>query len=141
MIEFVNDEAVFAVTSRLMSELKWSGVAHIDLRYDRRDGKVKVLEINARYWSSILGSLAAGMNFPLLSCQSAMGILVASRGYQPLRYLSGKAAVTQPLRSFVTGTATGADATYLSYVMSDLFPDVLRGIGALNLATRVAGRE
>ncbi|NND72645.1 MAG: ATP-grasp domain-containing protein [Rhodothermales bacterium] len=70
-IEFVEDPEVLEIVRQLMFLLRWQGVAHIDLRRDEF-GRYNVLEINARYWGSLLGSLAAGVNFPLLSAQIAL---------------------------------------------------------------------
>lgn len=60
-------------TMTLMKALKWSGVAHVDLRRDARTGRVLVLEINSRYWASMPASVAMGVNFPDLACRLALG--------------------------------------------------------------------
>jgi predicted ATP-grasp superfamily ATP-dependent carboligase len=73
-IEFIHDPQALAVVAQLMSTLNWSGVAHVDLRRDKQDGRAKLLDVSPRYWTSLLGSLASGVNFPHLSCLSTLGI-------------------------------------------------------------------
>lgn len=73
-IEFVRSSAVLAVVDRLMRALNWNGVAHLDLRYDARDQQIKVIEINTRFWQTVVGSaVAAKVNFPALACLAATG--------------------------------------------------------------------
>ncbi|MBU6120449.1 ATP-grasp domain-containing protein [Hymenobacter siberiensis] len=87
-IEFVHHDAVLAVVDRLMKALRWNGVAHLDLRYDARARQIKVIEINTRFWLTVVGSaLAAGVNFPLLACQVAAGRAVAPAPFREGRYI------------------------------------------------------
>ena len=73
-IDFVDNPAPLEVVRPVVRTLNWHGSAHIDLRYDSQARDYKVLELNPRYWGSLLGSLAAGVNFPLLACHAAQGI-------------------------------------------------------------------
>ena len=87
-IEFVRNDAVLAVVDRLMRALRWNGVAHLDLRYDTRDHQIKVIEINTRFWLTVVGSaLAARVNFPALACLVATGRPVAPAPYALGRYI------------------------------------------------------
>ena len=73
-IEFVRSKAVLAVVDDLMTALNWSGVAHIDLRYDSRTDQMRVIEINTRFWLTVVGSaITAEVNFPVLACRAALG--------------------------------------------------------------------
>jgi len=91
-IAFVAHAGVLSVTRRLMRTLRWSGVAHVDLRCDP-EGRVWVIEISPRYWGSLLGSLAAGVNFPYLACLSALGRSFEPPAYRPVRYVAAGAAL------------------------------------------------
>jgi biotin carboxylase len=71
-LHFHRDARVEAVTDRLLAALDWNGIAHIDLRYTA-DGTPLVIELNPRYWSTLLGSLVAGINFPKAQVRSTMG--------------------------------------------------------------------
>lgn len=73
LVEYTEDEHAVDVGRRLVSAIGWDGVADIDLFFDKRDKTVKILEINPRYWQSLLGSLTAGVNFPLMACLTAVG--------------------------------------------------------------------
>ena len=73
-IEFVRNRAVLAVVSQLLAALRWSGVAHLDLRYDAATRQVNVIEINPRFWLTVVGSaVKARVNFPVLACLAALG--------------------------------------------------------------------
>ena len=54
--------------------LKFCGVALIDLRNNNQDDHIKVLEINPRYWGSLIGALSTGVNFLYFACLSGLGI-------------------------------------------------------------------
>ncbi len=124
---FVKDEQVFDVISRLMSIMKWSGVANIDLRYDEQDKQVKVLEVNGRYWGSLLGSLVAGVNFPYLACLAALGFSFQRPNYQPKYFVKGSATIKQKvLRCFSKNKANFRfHETSLKYILSDPFPEIV----------------
>lgn len=62
---FLRDNAVEEMADHVVAALNWTGVAHVDLRYDELTATPMVIEMNARYWSSMMGSLVAGVNFPL----------------------------------------------------------------------------
>lgn len=72
-LEFVHDDAILAIAARFARVSRFSGVANIDLRVDERDGTVYMLEVNPRYWQTLLGSLDAGINIPEIHCMLALG--------------------------------------------------------------------
>lgn len=61
------DEKVLEVVRPMLKELNYQGVACIDLRRDVLSGQVYLLEVNARFWGSLMASLTrARVNFPLI---------------------------------------------------------------------------
>lgn len=92
-IQFVKDDHTLLIVTQLMASLNWSGVAHVDLRYNQCDGQVKVLEVNARYWGSLLGSLKAGVNFPHWACKAARGESFAVPDYRLIRFVDVRAVM------------------------------------------------
>lgn len=55
-----------AEAARLMEKLNWYGVAEVEFMVDGRDGKVKFMEINPRFWGSLYTAELAGIDFPWL---------------------------------------------------------------------------
>jgi predicted ATP-grasp superfamily ATP-dependent carboligase len=47
----------------LLDELKWHGVAMVEFRFDERDNRFKLIEINPKFWGSLELALAAGADF------------------------------------------------------------------------------
>jgi hypothetical protein len=89
-VEFIPDSSAMSVVAKLIERLHWSGVAHIDMRLGAQDEAPRVLELNGRYWLSVLGSLQAGVNFPILACEAVLGLPKSNRRAQSTRYFSGK---------------------------------------------------
>ena len=72
-LEFLHDRRVSELAEAFAAVTGWSGVAHLDLRMDARTGEPVLIEVNPRYWATLLGSLAMGVNFPLLHADLALG--------------------------------------------------------------------
>jgi predicted ATP-grasp superfamily ATP-dependent carboligase len=61
----------FAV--RLLEPLGWTGVAMLEFKQDRRSGQVYLIEVNGRFWGSLQLAVDAGVDFPFLAVQLALG--------------------------------------------------------------------
>ena len=78
--KYLVDESV-----RLLTELKWSGVAMVEWKYDISTGEYKLLEINPRFWGSLELSVRSGVDFPYLYYLASLGVEI-NRNH---KYLSG----------------------------------------------------
>jgi len=88
---FVDNARILNLASRLMRSLKWSGIASIDLRYDTKVDDYKVLEINTRFWRSVVGSMYAGINFPVrLSNLTLDGKVINVQSYKHIKFYDMK---------------------------------------------------
>jgi predicted ATP-grasp superfamily ATP-dependent carboligase len=58
---------------RLLGPLAWHGVAMMEYKQDRRTGRSFLMEVNGRFWGSLQLALNAGVDFPYLSYQLALG--------------------------------------------------------------------
>jgi predicted ATP-grasp superfamily ATP-dependent carboligase len=61
----------FAV--RLLGPLGWHGVAMLEFKQDARTGDLYLIEVNGRFWGSLQLAIAAGVDFPFLTYQLAIG--------------------------------------------------------------------
>jgi predicted ATP-grasp superfamily ATP-dependent carboligase len=57
---------------RLLTALKWHGVAMVEFKKDKRDGKFKLIEVNPKFWGSLDLAIASGVDFPYLATKMAM---------------------------------------------------------------------
>jgi predicted ATP-grasp superfamily ATP-dependent carboligase len=133
-IEFLHQNQVYDVIEELMQNLNWSGVAHVDLRFDEIENKPKIIEINPRYWGSLLGSLVAGINFPHLACLTSMKIDFPKPEYHFIRYTKPEVSIKLLIRKYLIGDATirKFSETGLPYTMQDPFPEVQKEIARIS---------
>jgi len=72
-VEFLFDSRLFDEIQKLIKAMNWSGVAHLDLRYDIEDKSFKIIDFNPRFWASVEASNKVGVNFPYLYILSSLG--------------------------------------------------------------------
>lgn len=72
-LDVAAERDVLELAQAFAKATQWDGVANIDLRRQHGDGRLFVVEINPRYWQTLLGSLAAGVNFPHAHVSRARG--------------------------------------------------------------------
>jgi len=89
-LEIKHEEEVMEIAARLMKSLRWSGVANIDLRYDQVNSRYLILEVNPRYWLTLLASALAGVNFPWLYCLALKGLPFETPVYNEISFTNLK---------------------------------------------------
>lgn len=67
------DAQASAHAERLLSRLHWHGVAMVEFKRDDRDGSLRLMEINGRFWGSLQLAIDADVDFPGLIARMAMG--------------------------------------------------------------------
>ncbi|HMC96647.1 MAG TPA: ATP-grasp domain-containing protein, partial [Flavobacteriales bacterium] len=113
-LHFHKDTPVEQLVDRMMAALNWNGIAHIDLRYAIGEDTPMVIEINPRYWATLLGSLVAGVNFPWVHVQLAMGRRMTSNTLRECHYVGLK-----DWPSFYMKLGTPLSQTSLAFNLSD----------------------
>ena len=126
-IEFIYNKKVFDIVKDLIRKLNWTGVAHIDLKYDEHDDTFKILELNPRYWGSLLGSLNAGINFPYLACLSSIGEKIPLNEYQFKNYIAPQDLLVL-LKSRMENRNRKQQKKYntgFKYILNDPLPEIV----------------
>ena len=64
---------LFDQADRLLGPLGWHGVAMVEYKRDRQTGQSVLMEVNGRFWGSLQLAVDAGVDFPYLTYQLALG--------------------------------------------------------------------
>jgi len=67
---------------QLLRKLGWWGVAMVEFRVDDSIGCPYLMEINGRFWGSLQLAIDAGVNFPRLLLDLALGKPIECRPYK-----------------------------------------------------------
>ena len=67
------DDEMVQAANRLLSAVGWQGVAMVEFKRDKRDGRAKLMEINGRFWGTLQLAIACGVNFPCLLLDTLQG--------------------------------------------------------------------
>ena len=126
-IQFCDNPGPLATASTWASHSGWSGVAHCDMRYDERTGEYALIEVNPRYWRSLLGSLVAGVNFPFCACLTALGQSYPPPEQKAVKFIHESRVSLRELVATCTGRSTERfrwSQTNLSFAARDPLPDI-----------------
>jgi D-aspartate ligase len=72
-VETVDCPEVMEAGRRFLASLDYTGIAEVEFKYDARDGRYKILDVNARIWSWAALGAAAGVDFPHVLWRLACG--------------------------------------------------------------------
>jgi len=61
---FYDDERMHSYLEKFIEATDYSGVGHIDTRYNPELDEYRLLELNPRFWASLLYAANAGLNYP-----------------------------------------------------------------------------
>jgi predicted ATP-grasp superfamily ATP-dependent carboligase len=79
------DDELAAAGLRLLQELRYHGVSQVEFKRDVRDGRYRLMEINARHWMWHSLAAASGVNLSLAAYRDAVG-----RPYVARRQVDGR---------------------------------------------------
>ena len=77
--ESVYVEDIINDGEKLLSGLGFFGISQVEFKYDARDGKYKLMEVNPRSWSWISLPIAMGINIPFACFCDALGIQIPAQ--------------------------------------------------------------
>lgn len=67
------DDEMVTAAGKLLSEVQWTGIAMVEFKRDKNDGKAKLMEINGRFWGSLQLAVSSGIDFPALCLDYYLG--------------------------------------------------------------------
>lgn len=145
-VETVEQNEVEEAACRFLGSLAYSGLVEVEFKHDHRDGRYKILDVNARAWTwNALGSIA-GVDFAHVLWRLAMGETVAPvRAHADVAWMHGSRDLFAAVLEMMAGRTS--PAAYLRSWRKPLVfaafakDDVLPGLVDLPLAAvRVLGR-
>ncbi|WP_295401965.1 hypothetical protein [uncultured Thiocystis sp.] len=66
-VESIQNAELIEEGRKLFSGIGFKGIGSAEFKYDNRDGKLKLIELNPRYWQQNYLSTVCNMNFPYLN--------------------------------------------------------------------------
>ncbi|MFA9372157.1 MAG: ATP-grasp domain-containing protein [Labilibaculum antarcticum] len=129
-IEFVDDKELVKQTEAIISKLNWSGIAHLDFIYHKESNSYHLLDFNPRMWSTLIGSLYAGVNFPLLMLKTAKNEKIEYKGYNETSFYLAKPALQRFRKELIhKRKLTSLKNSSWNYVVNDPLPEIMKGFG------------
>ena len=71
-LESIREPELLDRAVRILKALEWHGPAEVEFRVEPHTGRIRLIEINGRFWGAVDGAIQAGVNFPLLTCRMAL---------------------------------------------------------------------
>ena len=106
-VESIEQSEVEELACRFLKSITYTGVVEIEFKYDRRDARYKLLDVNGRFWTwNGLGALA-GVDFPYLAWRQALGQSVAlSRGRAGVAWMHASHDIIAAFQEIARGDLT-----------------------------------
>jgi D-aspartate ligase len=133
-VETIDNADVEGAAVRFLKSIDYSGMVEIEFKYDSRDARYKILDVNARSWTwCALGGLA-GVDFPYFLWRLAMGDDVPScRGKAGVAWMLGARDIMAAGQGMMVGALTPkeyirslhAPMVYGAYAADDMLPGVM----------------
>jgi carbamoylphosphate synthase large subunit len=142
-IEFVRNSELLKQVTEIAALLKYTGIAHLDFRYSRDQNAYILIDFNARYWSSVQGSRAMGVNFPLLVAAWTLTNDVETPVTRTGHYYFSTTAVNTMFRNLFSRPKYPIKLkdTQLLYIFSDPLPELMFLAGRIMSAFKLKRGE
>ena len=87
-VETVDEPAIEQAARHLLGAMRYTGLAEVEFKFDRRDRRYKLLDVNPRVWTWHALCAAAGVDFPYLLWQVLHGeVAPVLRGRSGVRWV------------------------------------------------------
>ena len=126
-IDFLYDDNTYNIVRELVEKFNWSGIVHIDLRYDEQEKQVRILEMNPRFWATVSASVFPGVNFPYLACLAGLKHNLPEVVVQPKRVVRSGAAIKLLAQRFAYRKRADLyfDNSFIEFTLRDPIPNMI----------------
>ena len=73
LVQSIHDPELLAAGRRLFQNIGYAGIGSAEFKRDNRDGKLKLIEINPRYWQQNYLTTACGLNLAYMNYLDLLG--------------------------------------------------------------------
>ncbi len=139
-VETIDEPGVEEPARRVLAAMRYTGLAEVEFKYDRRDGRYKLLEVNPRPWTWHALCGRAGVDFPYLLWLASHGARIPQlRGRAGVKWVRMStdlvAACGEMRRRQLTLSAylrsLGAPIESATFAADDPLPGLLDFLGAV----------
>jgi len=118
-VETIARADVEQAACRFLESLGYDGLVEVEFKHDARDGRLKLLDVNARVWTWIALGARAGVDFPHLFWRLAMGeALPGARGAPGVGWMHASRDIVAACQEMAAGHLAPRD--YLSSLRGPL---------------------
>ena len=109
-VETVERPEIEEPAVRFLESIRYTGLVEIEFKYDRRDGRYKLLDVNPRVWTWHTLGRRAGIDFPYLMWLQAHGLPVPElRARSGVRWILGARDLVAAVLEMQRGTLHPSD--------------------------------
>lgn len=106
-VEPIERPEVAEIAGRFLKSLHYTGVAEVEFKQDRRDGRYRLLDVNGRFWAWCGLGGASGIDFPYLAWRQALGQPIAPcRSTPGVAWMHGSRHVIAAWQDIKRGSTT-----------------------------------
>jgi predicted ATP-grasp superfamily ATP-dependent carboligase len=133
-VETIEQKEVEEAACRFLKSIDYSGLVEVEFKRDHRDGRYKILDVNARAWTwNALGSIA-GVDFAHVLWRLAMGETVAAiRSHADVAWMHGSRDILAAALEMIAGKLSPAaylqswrkPLVFAAFAKDDLVPGLI----------------
>jgi D-aspartate ligase len=133
-VETIEQKDVEEAACRFLESIDYSGLVEVEFKRDHRDGRYKILDVNARAWTwNALGSIA-GVDFAHVLWRLALGeTMEPMRGHADVAWMHGSRDVLAAVLEMLAGQLSAGDylrswrkpMVFAAFAKDDLMPGLV----------------
>ncbi len=105
-VEAIQVPALLELAEKLLGKMRVSGMVEVEFKYDRRDNRYKLLDVNLRPWGWHTLCIACGLDFPFIQYCDLLGQVLEMKApsydYRWIRLLTDIPAAIDEIKAGIT---------------------------------------